>query len=225
MPRRKTVKELNERERPRKKIRLDGAETLSDIELLAVVLGSGSRGRDVLSLARDVLRLLDSQRRRPTIGELETIPGIKEAKSSIIVAALEFFRRRMHPGEIQIETAVDVLPLLRHFIDRRQEYFFCVSLNGAREVLATRIVTVGTVDTVLVHPREVFADPITDRASAVVLAHNHPSGNVRPSEQDRVITRRLLEAGELLGLQVLDHIIFCREHYFSFAEHNLLRTA
>jgi DNA repair protein RadC len=115
-----------------------------------------------------------------------------------------------------------VLPLIRHFADRKQEHFICVSLNGANEIIATRVVSVGLVNKTQVHPREVFADPITDRASAVIVAHNHPSGSLEPSKEDIDITARLKSAGEILGIRLLDHVIFNSKGYYSFLEKGLI---
>ena len=108
--------------------------------------------------------------------------------------------------------------MIQHYADRKQEHFLCVSLNGSNEVIAVRIISVGLVNKTHVHPREVFADAITDRASAVIVAHNHPSGNVEPSKEDMEITKQLKSAGEILGIKLLDHIIFNRINYFSFLE-------
>jgi len=116
----------------------------------------------------------------------------------------------------------DILPVVERFAERRQECFLSISLNGAHEITATRIVTVGLVNRTVVHPREVFADPITDRAAAVIVAHNHPSGSLEPSAEDSEVTRRLVSAGQLLGIPVLDHIIFSSRGYYSFLEHNEL---
>jgi DNA repair protein RadC len=115
-----------------------------------------------------------------------------------------------------------VLPLIRHLADRKQEHFVCVSLNGANEVIATRIVSVGLVNRTQVHPREVFADPITDRATAVIVAHNHPSGSLEPSREDLDITRQIKSAGEILGIKLLDHVVFNQKGYYSFCEKGLL---
>ena len=111
-----------------------------------------------------------------------------------------------------------MLPLIRHYADRKQEHFLCVSLNGAQEVITTRVVSVGLADRAQVHPREVFADPITDRASAIIVAHNHPSGSLEPSKEDQEITRQLKAAGETLGIRLLDHIIFNNKGCYSFLE-------
>jgi len=104
--------------------------------------------------------------------------------------------------------------------DRKQEHFLCISLNGANEVIATRTISVGLVNKTQVHPREVFADPITDRASAIIIAHNHPTGGLAPSKEDIEITMRLKKAGETLGIKLLDHIIFSHKGHYSFLENN-----
>jgi DNA repair protein RadC len=112
----------------------------------------------------------------------------------------------------------DVLPLIRHYTDRNKEHFICISINGANEVITTRVVSVGLVNKTQVHPREVFADPITDRASAIIMAHNHPSGGLMPSKEDLEITKQLKSTGEILGIKVLDHIIFNDKGYYSLLE-------
>jgi DNA repair protein RadC len=112
----------------------------------------------------------------------------------------------------------DVLPLVRHYADRKQEHFICISINGANEFITTRVVSVGLVNKTQVHPREVFADPITDRASAIIVAHNHPSGGLLPSQEDLEITKQLTSAGEVLGIKVLDHMIFNDKGYYSLLE-------
>ena len=144
------------------------------------------------------------------------------AKATLISAALEFSRRRIKPEGFKISFPTDVLPLIRHMADRKQEYFLCISLNGANEVLATRTISIGLVNQTQAHPREVFADPITDRASAIIVAHNHPSGSLTPSKQDMEITQRLKAAGQTLGIRLFDHIIFNHNGYYSFLENKEL---
>ncbi len=117
---------------------------------------------------------------------------------------------------------VDLLPLIRHYTGRKQEHFICISLNGANEVIEKRIVTVGLLDKSQVHPREVFADVITDRAAAVIFAHNHPSGELKPSNSDLKIHEQLTEAAKILGLRVLDHLIVTKKGYYSFQEAGLI---
>lgn len=191
---------------------------MSDMELLAVLLGSGNRKYDVLALAAKLLHLLDRTGPTPSMEELMTVNGVGKAKASLIMAGLEFARRRIRPHGFKIAFPPDAYPLIRHIADRSQEHFICISLNGANEVIAIRTVSVGLVNRALVHPREVFADPITDRASAVIVAHNHPSGNLVPSPDDLAVTRQLKEAGLTLGIRMLDHIIFNKEKYYSLME-------
>lgn len=214
----KRVQALYRQDRPREKMQQKGPKSLSDKELLAVLLGSGSRHGDVFTLSEKILKVLDSRGNTIGVEALMGVPGIGLAKASILVAALEFARRRISPKGIKITNAPDVFPLIRHIADRRREHFLCISLNGAHEVIGVRTVSVGLVNRALVHPREVFADPITDRACAVIVAHNHPSGNLSPSADDLSITKQLKTAGETLGISLLDHIIFNQENYYSFAE-------
>lgn len=212
------IADLPKHDRPREKMQSKGAAALTDEELAAILLGSGIKGHDVMTVARRIVRLVDDQHGRPDLADLQRLEGVGPAKATLIAAALEFARRRIRPEGLKIKTPVDVLPLVRHYGDRKQEHFLCISLNGANEVITTRVVSVGLVNKTQVHPREVFADPITDRASAVILAHNHPSGNLAPSKEDLQITRQLKEAGETLGITVLDHIIFSRQGHYSFLE-------
>ena len=215
----KKVSDLPQAERPREKLRDKGAAALSDLELLTILLSSGSKGHEVITVADRLLKVLDQTDSRPGLEELENIEGMGPAKAGLVLAALEFASRRIRPEGLKISFPPDVLPLIRHFADRKQEHFLCVSLNGANEVIQTRVVSVGLVNKTQVHPREVFADPITDRAMAVIVAHNHPFGDLAPSNGDLEVTRQLKTAGELLGIRVLDHIIFNQKGYYSFLEH------
>jgi len=191
---------------------------MSDIELLAVLLGSGTKRASVLDLAAKVLRALDGRLDRVRADELQSIAGVGKAKACQITAALELARRHIAKGRHVIREAADAVPYLQSIRAKKQEHFVCVSLNGANEVIEARIVTVGLLDTNQVHPREVFADPIGDRAAAVVVAHNHPSGTLEPSPEDLALTRRLVKAGELLGIRVLDHLIVTAHGFLSLHE-------
>ncbi|CAB1055332.1 UPF0758 family protein [Olavius sp. associated proteobacterium Delta 1] len=208
-------------ERPREKLQQKGAKYLSDLELLAILLGSGTKNSDVMVLAGRILKVLDKTSTNPSLEELKSIEGVGPAKATLIAAATEFARRRIRPEGLKIEFPPDVLPLIQHIEDRKQEHFICISLNGANEVIAVRTVSVGLVNKTQVHPREVFADPITDRASAIIVAHNHPAGSLTPSKMDTEITTRLQAAGKTLGIKLVDHIIFNRKGYFSFLQNNI----
>ncbi len=209
-------------ERPREKLYFQGVSTLSDAELLAILIGSGTKVARVEKITSLLLDFLDRSNGSITVDELMKIPGIGKAKATLILAALEFSRRSLCPARKRIGFPSDVLPLVSHYANRKQEYFLSISLNGAHEVLAIRVVSIGLVNRSLVHPREVFADPLQDRAAALVIAHNHPSGNLDPSAEDKQVTTRLRNVAELLGIVFLDHIIFSEEGYYSFLEHGEL---
>jgi len=219
---RKRILEMHEMDRPREKLLSKGAAALSDIELLAILLGSGNRSHDVFILAGRILKVLDHNVPNVDPKELQRIAGVGPAKATIVAAAIELSRRRIHPHDFVIAWPTEVLPFIRYMAEHKQEHLLSVSLNGANEVLAIRTVSVGLVDRVHVHPREVYAEPITDRATSVIVAHNHPAGNVVPSEHDRTVTQRLKAAGEVLGIQLLDHIIFSLKSHYSFLENGEL---
>jgi len=218
----KKISDIPKSDRPREKLQSKGPEALSDVELLAILLGKGTKEHDVLSLAEKILKTIDNNGGTPDFEKLSDIKGVGPAKASSIVAAIEFARRRIKPEGLRISFPADVLPLIRHYADRKQEHFLCISINGANEVITSRVVSVGLVNKTQVHPREVFADPITDRAAAVIVAHNHPSGSLTPSKEDLEITKQLKAAGETLGIRLLDHILFNQKGYYSLLEHNEL---
>ena len=212
---------LPKEDRPRERLIRSGPQALSDQDLLSVILVAGVKGKNVTVLAGELLQKLDREKEIPTVKELCNLTGLGESKACSIAAMLEFGRRKWAGGQ-RIRHPSDIFNLIRHHADRRQERFLCLSLNGAHEVLATRIVTIGLVNRTIIHPREVFADPILDRASAIVVAHNHPSGSIQPSAEDREITQRLKGAGDILGISFLDHLIFSELSYFSFRQENCI---
>ena len=213
---------LPESDRPREKLIRDGPESLSDEDLLSIVLVSGVKGNNVTLLARKLIKKLDNKKDIPTVTELCRLNGMGVSKACSVAAMLELGRRRWASGQ-RIRSPEDIYRTIRHYADRKQEKFICLSLNGAHELIAARVITIGLVNRAIVHPREVFADPIQDRASALVAAHNHPSGNVQPSEEDNGITWRLKASADILGLNFLDHLIFSGSCYFSYRQEGLLK--
>jgi len=209
-------------ERPREKLKSGGPASLSDSELLAILLNTGIRGKNVKALAGDLLDLLDRTKDIPSIKDISRLPGIGFSKACSVAAMLEFGRRRYGSFSARIKTPADIFTLVRHYADRKQERFISLSLNGAHEVLAVRIVTIGLVNKTIVHPREVFADLIQDRAAAFCVAHNHPSGRLESSPEDDEITSRLQASAIILGLQFVDHIIFSENAWWSFRENGKL---
>jgi len=218
----KTIKDMPKHSRPREKLREKGASALTDEELVTAILGMGTPGVDVRTIARQVASLIREHKEKLTIDHLVEIPGMGLAKAAQILSAFELARRHLFKETIKIACARDVLPLVGDIAGKKQEHFVCLSLNGANEVIEKRIITIGLLDKSPVHPREVFADVIADRAAAVIFVHNHPSGELQPSESDLNIHRQLTEAGKILGIQVLDHVIVTRKGYYSFKETGLL---
>lgn len=214
----KTIDQIPEADRPREKLLRKGAPALSDRELLAILLGKGTPGMDVMTLAGKLSRIIDEKGLNLTADDLRQFEGVGDAKATLILAAIEYARRRIKPEGARIQTPADLLPHVRHYADRKQEHFLCASINGANEILNIRVISIGLIDRSPVHPREVFADALSDRASGVIVAHNHPSGGLEPSPNDIEITAQLKAAGEIVGIVLLDHIIFNRNGYFSFLE-------
>ena len=212
---------LPKEDRPRERLIRSGPESLSDEALLSIILVSGVQGKNVTLVARGLLERLDREKAIPPVAELSRLTGLGVSKACTVAAMLEFGRRKWAAGQ-RIRHPRDIYNIIKHHADRRQERFLCLSLNGAHEVIATRIVTIGLVNRTIVHPREVFADPILDRASAIIAAHNHPSGSLKPSEEDHEITQRLKSAAEILGIGFLDHLIFSESFYFSFRQEGLI---
>lgn len=215
------VSEIAEQERPREKLESIGPEGLSDYELLMILIGSGGRGRSVTQIAADLLVRIQSCSGPITLAAVSEVAGIGTAKGSLIVAALEFARRRFAVGGSKIRQPQDILPYVHHLKSHAQENFVTISLNGNHEVINVRVVTVGLANFCQVHPREVFADVITDRATALIVAHNHPSGNLQPSQEDLNLTKRLVQAARILGIKLLDHVIFTNTGYISLRDNYL----
>lgn len=218
----KNIKEIPHFSRPREKLITRGPEALSETELLAVLLGSGVKGKNVMLVARAILRRLDKDGEKLDVRSLLSIEGVGVAKACQIMAAVEFSRRRFFRDSVVVQKVEDVLPFIAHIAYKKQENFLCLSLNGANEIIGNRVVTIGLLNSSQIHPREVFADAISDRAASVILAHNHPSGLLKPSPDDLAVTKQMLEAGKILGISVLDHIIITKKGHLSFKEEGLI---
>ena len=200
--------------RPREKLQAKGAASLSDYELLMAIIGSGNAQADVTKIARDVRKLLAEKGSVLTYEDLLGVKSLGPAKATQIMAGFELWRRQFEVSERPIidspEKAVAQLTDIR---DKKQEYFVCLTLDGANRLIAKRVISIGTLTSSLVHPREVFADAIADRAASIIVAHNHPSGTLMPSDADKQVTERLREAGELLGIALIDHILLTKSDF------------
>ena len=218
----KKIKDIREEDRPREKIERLGVKNLKNRELIAAIIGRGVPGRDVNMISSDIEKLLDRTEGVTGISDLKAIDGIGLSKASQIVAAFELSRRYLAENIIKITCPEDILPMVEYLKGKKQEYFICITLNGAGEVIKSRVVTIGILNHSPVHPREVFSDAITDRCASVIFVHNHPSGNPEPSQQDLEITKRLIEAGKILGIDVLDHLIVSQRGHVSFKKRGLI---
>ena len=209
------INDRQKHDRPREKLQAKGAEALSDYELLMAIIGSGNKQADVTVIAKNVLKLFK------TAGGisyqlLAKVDGIGAAKATEITAAFELAKRYLADHEQPIisdsDTALEQLADIR---DKKQEYLVSMTLDGANHLIAKRIVTIGTLTSSLIHPREVFADAIADRAASIILAHNHPSGSLTPSQADHEVTAQIRQAGKLLGIELVDHIIITKSESIS----------
>jgi DNA repair protein RadC len=218
----KTIQELHHQDKPREKLAKRGTGALKNEELLAVLLGSGIQGKDVRKLSKEVIALMEREFDTLDLEKLCRIHGLGNAKASQILAAIALSRRYLLKQRPRITDARDVYEALKRYADRKQEHFLVMTLDGASHIIETRTVFIGTLNQSLVHPREVFADAICDRAAGIVIAHNHPSGTCEPSRADIQLTQRLKEVAKLVGIELLDHVILTKEGYYSFSDKGLL---
>lgn len=193
---------------PREKLVKFGASNLSDLELLRVLIGSGNKQVSAQDISKQILKVLKEKGSAVSFDDLLTIKGMGIAKTSEIIALFELGKRYLMPADNPvISTTDDAVEQLKDIRDKKQEYFVVLTLDGANRLISNTIVFQGTLNQSLVHPREIFAKAIEDRAASIIVAHNHPSGNPDPSTEDIEITTKLKSAGKLLGIKVLEHIV------------------
>jgi len=223
-----TVRDLPKPERPRERLKQFGPEALSAQELLALIIGRGVSKKSVMTIAQELLVEFGNIKAisQATIEELSQIKGIGFAKAAQIKACFELGKRQDLEPELKdfdIKDPESVIKAIRTSIkDKAKEHFKLILLNTRNKIIGISTISIGTLNTSLVHPREVFKEAIIHNAMSVVLAHNHPSGDPEPSEDDLTITRRLVEAGKILGVEVIDHIIISKNGFFSFKDKGLM---
>jgi len=224
------IKEWPEDERPREKLQKKGADNLTDAELLALILRSGDHASDqsAIDLGRNIVQTFGDLRKVAVASftELCSVNGVGPAKASSIMAALALASRVRSDRLENLERFTAPLQIFNHFHfrfrDRRREYFLTLLLDGKNRIIREEQISEGSLNQSIVHPREVFSPAVKESAAAVILIHNHPSGDPAPSREDREITRRLKEAGDIMGIRVLDHIIIGDGAYCSFVEMGLM---
>jgi DNA repair protein RadC len=216
-------------ERPREKLIQNGKKALSDAELIAILLGSGTKKLNAVDLAKEIL--LKCEQNLNNLAQLEfnqliKFQGIGPAKAISIISALELGRRRKaskQPDRPKIQTSNDVYEIVSpHLMDLKHEEFYVLLLNRANQVLKLHHVSKGGISGTVADPKIIFAEGLSYSASAIILVHNHPSGNLRPSQADIDLTRKMIEGGIMLDLPILDHLIYSNTGYFSFADEGMM---
>ena len=204
-------------ELPREKLARKGASALTDVELLQAVIGCGGKGNDFRQIARNLNEIiLDVGAKNLTIDDVLSIKGMGRAKATVVFAALEFWRRKHSRSDAPlIDTPKKASEAFENIRKKKQEHFAIITLDGARRLINNHIVTIGTLTSSLVHPREVFALAIEDRAASIIIAHNHPSGNLDISGQDKKVTDIIKKAGEIMNIPLDDHLIVTENEFVS----------
>ncbi|MBM3142696.1 MAG: JAB domain-containing protein [Chloroflexi bacterium] len=224
-----TVHDLPLSERPRERLLKLGSEALSSQEVLALILGRGVKGESVIVTAQKLLSKFGNLKNlaSASVEELTQIKGIGPAKAAQIKAAFELSRRledfSSEVPEITVKSPDDVVKAAKNQLKgKKKEHFLVLCLDTRNHLINIHKVSIGSLDSSIVHPREVFKEAISSSAASVIFAHNHPSGDPTPSEDDIKLTKRLVEAGEIIGIEVLDHIIVCDRDHLSMKARNLL---
>lgn len=218
------VKELPRMDRPREKLRRLGPSALTNTELLALILGSGTRGANVLEVAERLLKKYGGERLvEVSLTELSTNRGVGKAKASTLIACFELARRLFKREEDEvIKGPEEVYELTKEIRTAKKEHVVALYLDARNRILKKETISIGSLTANIVHPREVFQPAVGLSAASVILVHNHPSGDPTPSQDDLALTRRLLEAGRIMGIEVLDHVIVGAKRFLSLKEEGLL---
>lgn len=213
---------LNNKLDAREKALERGIGTLFDSELICLILGTGTKEYPIKYLSQKIVSVMDETENFDLVDALQRIKGIGSGKALAVAAALELGKRRSAHLKAPVTTPMDLIPFVRNYAVSAKEHFIVVTLNGSHEIIQIHITSVGTLNRSLVHPREVFTEAIQEKAAAIILCHNHPSENCRPSRDDIETTKMLIKASRVIGIPILDHIIVDCEGYFSFMENKIL---
>lgn len=219
------IKQLYKVDRPREKLEMKGSQVLRDEELLAIILRTGYKGKSVLEVAKGILKKYRGEKLASlSFEELRKIKGVGLSRAASLIAAFELSKRIFNKGEQalpKIEKPEDVIAQVTYLRDKKKEYFVALYLNARNQLIHKETVSIGNLNASLVHPREVFQPAITFSAASIILVHNHPSGDCQPSEDDLELTKKLIQAGEIIGIEILDHLVLSREIFLSFKEAKL----
>ena len=220
----KTNEKKEGRNKPdvREKVMEHGFSFLFDEELVMLILGSGNQQMPVDVMAEKIVEVLDDSDSSEVVENLLTLKGVGRGKALAIAAGLELGRRRSSHLRAPVKKPCDIVPFLKNYAVSEKEHFLLVTLNGGHEIIQIHVVSVGTLNRTLIHPREVFSVAIKENAAAIIVSHNHPSGNCDPSKEDIAVTETLEKVSLIMGIELLDHVIVSRESYFSFRENKML---
>jgi len=227
MPKKLKISDIPLADRPREKLKSKGAQNLKEAELLAILLGSGYQGKNVIELAKSILSKYPRKKFiSATYDELIKTKGISQAKACKILSAIELTKRFLKFKDDEtlpiIKSVNDVVAQSVYMRDKKREHFLVLFLNARNEMVFKRPMFVGTLNANLVHPREIFEEAVKQQSASIILVHNHPSSDPEPSEDDIEVTKRIVEAGEIMGIEVLDHVIIAKGKVFSFKEKKLI---
>ncbi len=198
-----------------------GFSFLFDEELVMLILGSGTRQMPVELMAERIVGILYDFDAEEVVENLVRLNGVGLGKALAVAAALELGRRRSCHLRAPIKSPTDIVPFVKNYAVCDKEHFLLVTLNGGHEIIQIHVITVGTLNRTLIHPREIFSVAMRDNAAAIIVSHNHPSGNCEPSEEDIQVTETLRKVSVIMGIELLDHVIVSREGYFSFLENKI----
>ncbi|MFS8158828.1 MAG: RadC family protein [Candidatus Roizmanbacteria bacterium] len=214
------IKSLPSHLRPREKLAEKGPEALADFELLAILLRTGYAGHDVISVSKDILKKYPLKKLYDlSPNEIIAIKGIGLSRGSTISAAIELAKRIFSiEASVSITKPEDVVNLVSEIRNKKREHMIALYLDARNRLIKKHTISIGLLNASLIHPRETFMEAIACNAASVILAHNHPSGSVEPSEEDVAVTKRLIEAGKILGIEISDHIIVSGFGYVSMKE-------
>ena len=218
------IKDIPKVDRPREKLLKYGPKKLSNAELLGIILGKGKRGENVVELSKKILKKISLDKfLNLQLNDLKNISGVGQVKAAQIVAALELGKRLLIKNtNNSIITPKDIWNELKDVRSKSKEYFITFYLDVRNYVIKKEIISIGTLNASLVHPREVFEPAVRNLAAQIILSHNHPSGDPSPSEEDIKLTRQLIEAGKILGIEIIDHVIVTKDNYQSLKEKGMM---
>ncbi len=220
------IKDLPKIDRPRERLISKGSKNLKDEELLAILLRTGREGESAAEVAKRILKKYPKRKLLyMSYEDLIEIEGISEGKACTVLASIELVKRALAIKEETlpvIRSAEDVLAQVVYMRDKKREHLMAIYLNARNEMIYKKPMFIGTLNASIVHPREIFALALEKNAAAVIIAHNHPSGSKEPSEDDIRITKRIAEAGKIMGVQLIDHVIITKKSYFSFRKNKMI---